>query len=78
MQINNTAIKDPANNAYAGISDPMAWSFTTDYTPPVLAVSAPFAGAGNVPVTANLVATFDEPIGAGSGNITIKNLTDAT
>ncbi len=49
-----------------------------DTTPPAVSSLSPADNAADVAVTANLVAVFNEPIAAGSGNITIKNLTDST
>jgi hypothetical protein len=45
--------------------------------PPVLLSFTPADGS-TTPATADLVATFNEPIAIGTGNITIKNLTDTT
>ncbi|MCX6872730.1 MAG: Ig-like domain-containing protein [Verrucomicrobia bacterium] len=45
---------------------------------PVISSSSPVDNATGVAVTANLVATFSTPIARGTGNITIKNLTDGT
>lgn len=49
-----------------------------DTTPPTLSSTDPADQATGVAASANLVATFDEDIAAGSGVVTIKNLTDAT
>ena len=46
-----------------------------DNTPPLLTTLFPTDNATHVSVTADLVATFNENIAIGSGNITIKNLT---
>jgi hypothetical protein len=78
VQIDTTAIKDPANNAYAGIVNPdtTSWSFTTDGTAPLLIATSPTGDASGVVVNTNLVATFDESIQAGTGFITIKRTSD--
>ena len=47
-------------------------------TAPVISSFSPVDNATGVAVTANLVATFSEPIARGTGNITVKNLTDGT
>jgi uncharacterized protein (DUF2141 family) len=45
---------------------------------PVISTLSPADDAVDVLVSTNLVATFDRDIAAGTGDITIKNLTDAT
>jgi methionine-rich copper-binding protein CopC len=67
--IPSTAVKDLSGNAFAGISDPTAWSFTADGTPPTLVTLSPADGANFVAVNVNLVATFSEAVVAGTGNI---------
>jgi hypothetical protein len=49
-----------------------------DTTAPTVSTLSPTDGAVDVAVDSNLVVTFDEDIAAGTGNITVKNLTDAT
>jgi len=49
-----------------------------DTTPPTLIGLSPADGVTGVAVDATLAATFSEPIALGSGNITIRNLTDGT
>ena len=49
-----------------------------DDTAPVITGLSPAAGSLVSDLGANLVATFDEPVTAASGSITLKNLTDAT
>lgn len=74
------AILDDAGNSFAGILANTDWRFTVadpDVIDPTLASTSPVNGA-NSTVSANLVATFNEPIAIGSGNITIHNLTDNT
>ena len=81
IQIAATAIDDLATNSFAGISNDTTWNFTViipDVTAPTIVSLTPSDGATNVTLGANLVATFSEPILRGSGNITLKNLTDAT
>jgi len=76
--IDATAIDDLAGNSYAGINDYATWSFTTatpDTIDPTLSSTVPLNGA-TVTADSNLAATFSEPIAIGSGNITIRNLTD--
>jgi methionine-rich copper-binding protein CopC len=52
--------------------------FVQETTPPVTSSFSPAVNATGVAVGENLVATFSEPIARGTGNITLKNLTDAT
>jgi len=73
--IDATAIESAADGSpFVGISDPTAWSFTTDGTPPDGAPLWP-ADANALPNT-DLEITFDENVVAGSGNITIHLTSD--
>ena len=49
-----------------------------DTTPPAISSLSPSENVADVGVTTNLAATFNESIDAGSGNLTIRNLTDGT
>ena len=75
-------IKDSVNNNFAGIAAETTWNFTSgpsDAVPPTIVSFSPVDGATGVGLASNLVATFSEEIVKGtSGNITLKNLTDAT
>ena len=53
-------------------------AITGDTLPPVISTLNPADNATGVAVGANLVATFSETIAIGTGNITLKNLTDGT
>lgn len=65
-----TAIVDTTgSNAFAGISDAAFWSFTADGTAPTLVSRFPAIAAENARKAANLVATFSEPVLAGTGAI---------
>jgi hypothetical protein len=46
--------------------------------PPTLVTLSPADSATDVALSSNLTATFSESIAAGTGNITLKNLTDGT
>ncbi len=75
VSVPNTAFTDLAGNAYAGTTA-ATWTFTTGAAPDTQAPSAslsPLDGAGNVPVGANLVLTFSEPVGKGTGAILISH-----
>jgi methionine-rich copper-binding protein CopC len=54
------------------------YGMTTAYAAPVISTYSPADDATGVAIDADLVATFSEPIAKGTGNITIKNLTDGT
>ena len=55
------------------------YGLATSYDPlPVISTRNPADNATGVAVGANLVATFSENIVKGTGNITVKNLTDGT
>ncbi len=43
-------------------------------SPPTVSILSPADDAGNVPVSSDLVVTFDKAIAIGTGNITIKDL----
>jgi methionine-rich copper-binding protein CopC len=64
-----TAVVDASNLAFTGITDPTAWSFTADGTPPTIVTLSPADNQGFVTVDANLVATFSETLAVGTGNI---------
>ena len=49
-----------------------------DITPPAVSTLTPADGATGVAAASNLVVTFSESVAVGTGNITIKNLTDNT
>lgn len=70
-----TALVDTTGGAaFAGISDPAAWSFTADATIPTIVSRIPADDDANARVAANLVATFSEPVVAGTGNIELWQL----
>jgi methionine-rich copper-binding protein CopC len=68
--------RDIAENAFAGITDPTAWTFTTsqepDLVPPTITSLNPAKNAQNVPTGSKLELIFDEPIARGEGNIAIS------
>jgi hypothetical protein len=67
--IASTALVDAGSKPFAGISAPTTWSFTTDNTAPTLVSLNPADDSPAVPLASNLVATFSEPVTAGTGNI---------
>ena len=83
IQISTNAVEDLADtpNSFGGITNDTTWSFATvaqDLSAPVITTTAPTNNATGVLPDANLVAEFDQNIVAGSGNITISNLTELT
>jgi alpha-galactosidase len=81
LRIEAAAIKDLANNPFAGIDDDTTWNFTTalpDLTPPEISSLSPADNTSGVATAANLVVTFNEPVALGTGNITLRNLANST
>lgn len=81
IRIAATAITDADANAFAGIANDTTWRFTVrtvDTTAPTITNFSPADNATNAPKSGNLLLTFSESVVVGTGNITIKNLTDAT
>ena len=83
IRISPTAIEDSASpaNAFVGITNDTTWTFSTvaqDLTIPTITLKSPLDNATNVSRATNIVATFDDAIIAGSGNITLKDLDDGT
>lgn len=81
IRIDAAAVEDNSGNPFSGILDDTTWTFNTgqpDLAPPVLFTLNPADGAAQVPPASNLVATFNEPIAAGSGSITLRNLDAST
>ncbi len=78
--IDATAIEDVDRNAFAGISDPEAWAFTTveDFDGPTLISTSPANGATGVDVETQLTLTFDEDVQAGTGTIDLYDSTTST
>lgn len=76
VQIDATAVKNTVGTFFAGITDTTTWSFTTDAIAPTLASTSPADEATNVLISSDLVATFNEPVQAGTGNIILKRTSD--
>jgi len=80
--IGSSAFDDTAGNSYAGIASTTELSFTTaaaaaaDTTNPTLQSSSPADNTTGVAVGSNIVLTFDEPVNAVAGNVTIKRTSD--
>jgi alpha-galactosidase len=60
-----------------GMIDLLA-SASPDTNPPAISGLSPADNAGAVATAANLVITFNEPVAAGTGSITLRNLSDGT
>ncbi|MGB1130625.1 MAG: Ig-like domain-containing protein, partial [Haloferula sp.] len=82
VTISAGAIQDTAAvpNGYAGTSSG-DWNFTTtdpDLTPPVITLKSPLDDAVGITPGTSIVATFDEDIIIGTGNITLVDVTDGS
>jgi methionine-rich copper-binding protein CopC len=67
---------DRAGNAWSGISGTSTWNFSTGVTDtgaPQLVNLTPTDDTTNLSRSANLVMQFNEPVVAGTGNITIRS-----
>jgi uncharacterized sulfatase len=83
VRISADAIEDDTTppNAFAGITDDVTWTFSTasqDLTAPVITLKSPLDNTTGVSRAAHIVATFDDGILAGTGNITLKDLDDGS
>ena len=81
IRIDAGAVTDLSTNPFAGIANDTTWTFATvapDITPPTIVTLSPADNSPGVALATNLVVTFSEAIALGTGNITLKNLTDAT
>ena len=80
IQVADGALKDTANNSFAGIADNTTWNFTTiaDLIPPTIQSLSPADNATGVNTTTDLTITFSEIVSAGTGNIIIKKISDSS
>jgi hypothetical protein len=82
LRVNAGAVlNDAAGNALvttADITDDTTLTVTPLNTAPTITTYSPADNATGVAVFANLVATFSENVTIGTGNITLKNLSDGT
>jgi Bacterial Ig-like domain len=81
--IDTDAIKDLDGTFFAGFTNTVVWDWeftttTADNDPPSIQATSPADNAIGVAYGADLVATFNERIQKGTGNIIITNLTDHT
>jgi uncharacterized sulfatase len=80
--ISGNAIEDTAApaNAFPGTT-PNQWTFSTaaqDLTAPLITQKSPLDNAADVSRATNIVATFDDNILIGTGDITLKDLDDGS
>ncbi len=75
VQMEADTVRDLAGNPVAAIMDNQAFNFSTvaDANAPMILSVTPVDNSLNVPVDANIIAVFNEPIRAGRGNITLTN-----
>ena len=70
------AIQDLDGNPFPGFADPTVWNFATittgDMTGPVLGGIGPADNSIDVPVDANFVVSFDEPVQVNPGPVAIN------
>lgn len=78
VEVAATALTDTSTNAFAGISGSATWAFTTDGTAPSIVSFSPTNGATLASVGANLVATFDEPVRVGTGDVVVRRVSDGS
>ncbi len=70
------AVTDLSANDYTGIGDTTTWRFTTDWAS--ITGLSPTNGSTGVAGDAQFVVTYNGNIAAGSGSVTVSNLSDAT
>ncbi|TAE17339.1 MAG: T9SS C-terminal target domain-containing protein [Bacteroidetes bacterium] len=82
VEVSNGAFKDASNLSFAGITNSNTWRFTTlDATAPIANTFSPANTSVNVPMSANLVITFNELVKKGTtnpANIIIRKLSDGS
>jgi len=66
VQVADGALKDTANNSFAGIANNTTWNFTTiaEFIPPTVQSLSPADNATSVNTTTNLTITFSEIVSA--------------
>ena len=77
VRVDAGAIEDVQGNAFAGINDDAIFNFRTgdaDATAPTLQGTTPADNAMDVPTDQDLTLTFSETVRAGTGNVTLRNL----
>jgi hypothetical protein len=77
VQLDSTVAKYNNNNC-AGIYDNNTWKFSTLNPYPFVTNLSPFDNSTNVFITSQLRMRFSQPMTAGNGSITLKNITAGT
>jgi uncharacterized sulfatase len=83
IRVSPDAIGDDATNSnpFPGVADDGTWFFRTvdqDLTPPFITLTTPNDNATDVLRNTSIVATFDEDILAGAGDIVLRDLLDGS
>lgn len=78
IEVPTTAILDSAGNSFIGVAGPGVWNFSTvtESVPPQLISISPLDNANEVPVSANIILGFNEPVAKGTGSIIIRRTSD--
>jgi hypothetical protein len=77
VEMDAGVVQNVAGIAFGGILDQTTWNFTTDSSAPVLVSTSPEDDDANAPA-GSLSLEFDETVVPGSGNIVLRNITDAS
>ncbi|MEO5365743.1 MAG: Ig-like domain-containing protein [Magnetococcus sp. WYHC-3] len=73
LALETGAVQDLSGNEHVGWSDATTLNFVTaDTLAPTLTSTSPVAGAVNVDPGSRIVLTFDEPVRAGTGMVTLQ------
>ena len=78
VNIASTAIKDAANNYFAGITNDTTWAFTTDGTAPTVASFSPVAAATAATPSNTLKMNFSEDVNSVLGKYISVKKSDGT
>ncbi|HIE71509.1 MAG TPA: hypothetical protein EYP98_15780, partial [Planctomycetes bacterium] len=79
LHVDSGALNTAGGTPFAGITDTTTVNFTTaEAGIPTLVSTTPTDSATSVPVDSAVVLTFSEPVVAGTGDITIHNLSDGS
>jgi hypothetical protein len=78
VNIASTAIKDAANNYFAGITNDTTWAFTTDGTAPTVASFSPVAAATAAMPSNTLKMNFSEDVNSVLGKYISVKKSDGT
>lgn len=79
VKISGDAVSDGSGNLFAGIDDSTTWTLTTaeqNLAPPTIVTRSPDHQETGVWARSSIIATFDQPLILGTGNVVIKDLLD--